>query len=245
MNKSQLQLVSVSKSFIHNNQTVSIFNNINATFTQGNSYAITGKSGIGKSTLLHLIAGLDTPTTGSIFFNAIQLNALSSQQHATFLNTYIGFVFQSSHMIKELSILENVMLPGLITNTPTQQLKEKALQLLEKVGLSHKIHSAPGELSGGQQQRATLARALINEPAFLIADEPTGNLDNHTSTMIIELLLSCHKEWRMGLIVSSHDLSVVHSMNEIFELKNATLQPQPKDNTLCFQQKKFSPEQYK
>lgn len=243
MNNARLQLTSISKTFTHNNTKTSILNDIHITFTQGMSYAITGASGVGKSTLLHIIAGLDAPTSGSLFFNDINIYTQSAHALSSFLNTKIGCVFQSTHMIKELSVVENVMLPGLIGNK--KDLKKIACLLLEKVGLANKIESPPGELSGGQQQRAALARALINKPLFLIADEPTGNLDAETSSVIIDLILHYHHEWKMGLIISSHDHTIVQKMNLVLELTRSTLIQQPTGALACFQQKKFSHEQYK
>src|SRR5579871_4083476 len=191
-----LHLNSITKTF----NTKTILNNITFTFEQNQTYAITGASGVGKSTLLHLIAGLDKPTHGTVFFNGVSLSTMSHTQYYSFLNKSVGFVFQSSHLIKELSIIENIMLPGLIHNNNRAELIKKAQSLLDAVGLSHCMHSSPGELSGGQQQRAALARALINEPAFLIADEPTGNLDNQTAQAMVHLLMNCYKQWHMGII---------------------------------------------
>jgi lipoprotein-releasing system ATP-binding protein len=239
MNKDMLRLASISKTFTHNERIITILDSISIDFIQGNLYAITGASGTGKSTLLHLIAGLDKPTSGTIFFNDINLNTMPHAHYCSFLNKSVGFVFQSSHLIKELSIIENVMLPGLLYNHDKKELTQKALFLLKAVGLSHCIHNSPGELSGGQQQRAALARALINEPAFLIADEPTGNLDNQTGQAMIDLLMNCHKQWHMGIIVSSHDPYVAQAMNTVLELKNGTITQQHKEDAVCSQQKKL------
>lgn len=238
MNKDILHLVSISKTFTHNGHTVTVLDSISIDFIQGNLYAITGASGAGKSTLLHLIAGLDKPTHGDVFFNGANLSTMSHTQYYSFLNTSVGFVFQSSHLIKELSIIENVMLPGLIHNDNKKELTKKAQSLLDAVGLSPFMHSSPGELSG-QQQRASLARALINEPAFLIADEPTGNLDNQTAQAMVDLLMNCYQQWHMGIIVSSHDPYVAQAMNTILELKDGAITPQHKENTVCSQQKKL------
>jgi lipoprotein-releasing system ATP-binding protein len=245
MTKSILQLSSISKTFTQDKQVITVLNDISATFRQGNTYAIMGVSGSGKSTLLHLIAGLDTPTTGIVYYNGLNINSVSFKKNSFFLNRSIGLVFQSSHMIKELTVIENIMLPGLIRQYHTSELRKKACMFLEKVGLLHKINSFPGELSGGQQQRVALARALINEPSFLIADEPTGNLDANTGKTMIELLIDCHKEWGMGIIITSHDAFVIEKMNIVFNLYNGTLTLQHKDSTLCIPQKKFLEKQYK
>ncbi|HLJ31682.1 MAG TPA: ABC transporter ATP-binding protein [Candidatus Babeliales bacterium] len=213
----------LTKKFKQGTQEITVLDDINTLFVQNKSYAITGISGSGKSTFMHIIAGLDTPTTGQVLFNNNTLHTLSSADRTQFLNKSIGLVFQSPYLLRELSVIENVMLPGLITGKTYADCHHKALQLLEKVELILKKDSKIGELSGGQQQRVAIARALFNEPAFLIADEPTGNLDLHTGKTIIDLLLSCVHEWGMGLIISSHDDYVTEKMDEKYELKHAKL----------------------
>lgn len=223
VNKTVLRTESLYKTFVQGSQEITVLNNIQSSFIYGNTYAITGMSGSGKSTFMHIIAGIDTPTRGNVFFNDLSLHNLSPLTLAQFLNKSIGLVFQSSHLIRELSVIENIMLPGLIDGQPKKVAEKKALILLDKVGLSDKKTSKPGELSGGQQQRVAIARALFNEPAFLIADEPTGNLDLATGKTIIDLLLSCHQEWGMGIIVSSHDDYVAQAMQEVYELHKGNL----------------------
>ena len=223
MHKAVLTTQSISKTFIQGSQEIVVLNGIDSTFLQQKSYAITGISGSGKSTFIHIIAGLDTPTTGNVYFNNVSLQTLSFTEHAQFLNKSIGLVFQSPHLLRELSVIENIMLPGFIKGETRIDCEKKAIKLLEKVELLHKKDSKIGELSGGQQQRIAIARALFNKPAFLIADEPTGNLDVTTGTIIIDLLLSCSKEWEMGLIVSSHDDYVTDKMDEKYELCNGQL----------------------
>lgn len=218
-----LTLNNISKDFKQGNQTITVLNNIDISFMQGKTYAITGLSGSGKSTLIHIIAGIDSPSSGKVTFNTTILNTLSGKRLSQHLNNSVGLVFQSPHLIKELSVLENVMLPGMIGNYEKNKLNSKAHALLEQVGLADKINEAPRTLSGGQQQRAALARALINNPAFLIADEPTGNLDLATGETIINLLLTCQKEWGMGIIISSHDNYVTQKMHEIYELVDGKL----------------------
>lgn len=223
MHKSTLTAKEVSKTFIQGTQEITVLNGITSTFTQDKSYAITGISGSGKSTFIHILAGLDTPTRGTILYNNIPLQTLTSVQRTQFFNTSIGLVFQSPHLLRELSVIENIMLPGLINGQTKIDCEHKAIKLLEKVELSHKKNSKIGELSGGQQQRVALARALFNQPAFLIADEPTGNLDFATGNTIIDLLLSCGKEWGMGIIISSHDDYVTEKMDEVYTLREGLL----------------------
>lgn len=237
MHRALLKIEAISKTFLQGGQPITILNTIHAIFNSGNTYAITGISGSGKSTLMHIIAGLEKPTSGNVFFSPqdaqnerICLQTASSVTLAEFLNKSIGLVFQSPHLIRELSVEENIMLPGLIQGKNKKECEHKTAELLEKVGLGHKKTSKPGELSGGQQQRVAIARALFNEPAFLIADEPTGNLDLATGKTIIDLLLSCHAQWGMGIIVSSHDEYVAQAMNEIYELREGSLHVITKNN---------------
>jgi len=201
-------------------KTVHVLNGVNALFEQGMSYGITGASGVGKSTLLHMLAGLEKPTDGSISYNNQRLDHFTPAQKEVFFNQHIGLVFQSPFLIHELSVLENVMLKGMIAKKPQVLVKQEALSLLERVGVTDKAHVLPGTLSGGQQQRVALARALMNKPSFLLADEPTGNLDAKTAAVIIDLVLTYQEEYAMGLIICSHDKAIKTLMNTIITVKN-------------------------
>jgi lipoprotein-releasing system ATP-binding protein len=223
MQKATLTAQEISKKFTQGSDEITVFHQLNATFSEGQSCAITGISGSGKSTFMHIISSLDTPTTGMVLFNNHNIHTFSASQRSHFLNKSIGLVFQSPHLIRELSIIENVILPGLISGKTQQECASRADQLLAKVGLLEKKHQRPGELSGGQQQRIAIARALFNEPAFLIADEPTGNLDMQTGKAIIDLLISCSQEWGMGLIISSHDDYVTQKMDAVYTLEQGKL----------------------
>jgi len=223
MNTARLIAQDISKTFTQGTEKITVLNTINATFSQEKSYAITGISGSGKSTLMHIISGLDKPTSGIVLFNNQSIHAFSADDRSRFLNKSIGLVFQSPHLIRELSVIENVMVPGLINNRSKNECIQRAEELLSKVGLHEKKNSKPGELSGGQQQRVAIARALFNEPAFLMADEPTGNLDLATGKAIVDLLISCHHEWGMGLIISSHDEYVTERMQQVYTLSNGIL----------------------
>jgi lipoprotein-releasing system ATP-binding protein len=225
MHNAILATHNLSKRFKQGTQEITVLKDINAIFVQKKSYAITGISGSGKSTFMHILAGLDYPTAGAVVFNDTSLQTLSAAQREQFLNKSIGLVFQSAYLIKELSVTENIIIPGLISGLTRNECEKKAIDLLKKIDLLDKKDSKIGELSGGQQQRVAIARALFNEPAFLIADEPTSNLDLATGKNIIDLLLLCHKELNMGIIISSHDEYVTEKMDAIYQLSNGNLYP--------------------
>src|SRR3990167_4954196 len=206
-------LDSVSKAFTQGERTITVLDNLTYTFDAGRSYAITGASGSGKSTLMHILCGLDTPTDGLVYFDKLNINKFDVRQRSFFLNKNVGLVFQEPLLLTELSVIENVMLKGLIIGYEYAQAHAHALKLLEKVGLADKAHMHPRSLSGGQQQRVAILRALFNKPPFLLADEPTGNLDDIAGRVIVDLLCEYQREWGMGLIIASHDAQVAQAMD--------------------------------
>lgn len=183
-----------------------ILSAIDLTIQQGESIAIVGASGSGKSTLLGLLAGLDTPSTGTIKLKGQEITQLNEDGRAELRNQLVGFVFQSFQLLPGLTALENVMLPLELRND--KQAKDAASQLLERVGLAHRLTHTPMKLSGGEQQRVALARAFVTEPAILFADEPTGNLDSKTGEHIIELLFELNQEKQTTLILVTHDATL-------------------------------------
>lgn len=202
---------------------VEVLHDITTSFEQTDTYAIQGVSGSGKSTLLHLLAGIDTPTSGNVFFNEQDINSFSSQQKQDFLNKKIGLIFQEPCLLQELTVLENVMLKGLIARQDYAACKQEGKDLLAYVGLVEKMNAYPAELSGGQQQRVSIVRALFNKPVFIIADEPTGNLDRDNADLVTALLISMHDNFGTGLIVSTHDNVVAQQMDTHYILEAGTL----------------------
>lgn len=213
----------ITKQFTQEQSSLLVLDHVDCTLTQGHTYALTGISGSGKSTLLHILAGLDEPTTGTIFFNDKSLSTLTEAERHTLLNRSFGLVFQASYLMSELTVLENVMMPGLIAEMPYEECRERAVKILSIVGLSEKASTHPLTLSGGQQQRVAIVRALFNKPTFLFADEPTGNLDEKTGHDVISFLLECQQQWNMGLVVSTHDMQVANRMQTRFVLHNGKL----------------------
>lgn len=228
MTKKTISLKHIYKSF----DNKCLLSAISKSFSAPYSYALTGKSGSGKSTLLHIMAGLDTPTQGEVLFNDHNIYTLSNNTRATLINNFIGIVFQKPYLIKELSLLENIMLPGIIAGKSINECKDRAHLLLNLIQLEQKITLHPMSLSGGEQQRIALARALFNKPAFLLADEPTGNLDRHTGNAIIDLIRSYQTDCNMGVIINTHDTHIASHMDYQYILENGTLYPLTnQDNT--------------
>ena len=220
-----LSLRNIAKNFGSDKGKLSILEDITLDFKQPHTYAITGVSGTGKSTLMHIIAGLEKPSSGFVAYNGHNLAEMNTHEQQYFLNNSVGLMFQQPYLIKELTVLENVAMPAILKGIPDSQAQEHAQILLRQVGIADKAHSKPATLSGGQQQRAALARALCNKPSFLLADEPTGNLDIQTGRTIIDLLVTLQKEWKMGIIISTHDPYVAQKMEYRFELINGMLKP--------------------
>ena len=203
-----------------------ILDNISYDFFQGEQYAITGRSGSGKSTLLHLIGLLDEPTKGTVLINEQDAKAFLPEERSRFFNSMIGFLFQSCLFINELSVIENIKLPGIVQGMNSYDQNKRAEELLVAVGLADKKNAAPQSLSGGQQHRMSLARALFCKPAFLLADEPTGNLDQQTAKQIHQLIITCQQEWGMGLVISTHDPILITQMKHKILIENGSLSHQ-------------------
>lgn len=222
-NLSKLEALHLSKIFIQGGQNHQILNSIDQVFIQGKSYAIIGASGSGKSTFLHLLGGLDQPSTGSVLFNGKNINLFSDTEKERFLNRSVGFVFQFHYLINELTAFENVLIKGLLSGRDRAEVEAEANELFEYVGLTAKKNHLPSQLSGGEQQRVAIMRALMNKPAFLLADEPTGNLDAENAEQITRLFVECSKMWGMAVIICSHDEKVCAAMEQRLRLDEGRL----------------------
>ena len=196
-------------------------NDITLNIEAGQSIAIVGPSGCGKSTLLNIIGTLDLPASGDLFFEDRSLADLKENERADFRNKQIGFVFQMHHLLPQLNVLENVMLPSLMSSK--EDVRVRAIELLDKLGLKDKIHQFPGQLSGGECQRVAVVRALINKPKLILADEPTGSLDQGSSRQIGELLASLVKEENITLITVTHSMELADKMQIKYMLTEGQL----------------------
>jgi lipoprotein-releasing system ATP-binding protein len=220
---SVLEAHEVKKRYKQGSVVTEVLHGVSARFVANESYAITGVSGSGKSTFMHILAGLDHPDSGSVTFNGQNIFAMKRREKEHFLGFSLGLVFQNPYLIPELSVVENVMIKGLIAGQKKRASLEQAHELLTRVGLEAKAQAHCASLSGGQQQRVAIARALFNKPSFFLADEPTGNLDHETAKMIIDLLFECKNSWSMGLIISSHDPYVSKRMQHVLHMEDGVL----------------------
>jgi ABC-type lipoprotein export system ATPase subunit len=227
MRKHSLRLEHIRKEYaLHDGTLISVLDDINVTFHTGTTVAVTGASGTGKSTLLHVLAGIIKPTSGAVFYDEQTCALWTADDWQHLYTRRIGLLFQQPYLIQELTVLENVMIKGMVTGGSYAQLKDHALHLLTIAGLADKAYQVPAQLSGGQQQRVALMRALFVQPDFLLADEPTGNLDPETGERMLEVLLDCQQRWAMGIIVSTHDSYVAQRMQTVYTLEHGQLREQ-------------------
>jgi len=218
-----LECRSLVKSFRDGKSKITVLNNIDFTVMPGERLAIVGVSGSGKSTLLHLLGGLDKPTSGEILISGKNVQALSEKELSLTRNKTLGFVYQFHHLLPEFTVLENVCIPLLIRGNKPRDAIEKANVILKKVGLSKRLTHKVGELSGGEKQRTAIARALVLDPACVLADEPTGNLDAHTADQVYDTMLELNEELQMSLIVVTHDTNLASKMDETYVLEDGVL----------------------
>ena len=213
----------LGKTYSEGDLTTPVFANLQLSVKAGETVAIVGASGAGKSTLLHLLGGLDSATSGEVIVAGQAISTLSESARGHLRNKQLGFVYQFHHLLPEFSALENVMMPLLIRGTKVSQAKKEAQVLLERVGLSHRLHHKPGELSGGERQRSAVARALVTKPACVLGDEPTGNLDEKTAASVFDLLLELNHEQGTALVLVTHDRRLAKKLGRTLELTQGQL----------------------
>jgi len=222
-NDSVLSCQGLGMTYAEGKMRTPVFNGLDLSIAKGETVAILGASGAGKSTLLHLLGGLDMPTAGEVFVAGQKMSALSDAARGTLRNRALGFVYQFHHLLPEFTALENVMLPVLLRGADVPQARARATELLEAVGLSHRVEHKPGELSGGERQRAAVARALVNQPACVLGDEPTGNLDEKTAATVFDLMLALNRDQRTSLVLVTHDRRLARRLDRVLELHEGKL----------------------
>lgn len=218
-----LRCENISKFYQEGENRVQVLKNVSFSIQQGELVAIVGSSGSGKSTLLHTLGGLDHASEGEVFIKGQSLQSLSSNALAKLRNQNLGFVYQFHHLMADFSALENVMMPMLIGNTNRTEAKDRAEKILGSVGLSHRINHRPSALSGGERQRVAIARALVNNPALVLADEPTGNLDQKTTEHIFELIKQLNAEQGIAFLLVTHDLSLADKLQRCLIMRDGVL----------------------
>jgi lipoprotein-releasing system ATP-binding protein len=216
---------SLSKSFTNGGASIDILTDLDFDLSIGESVAIVGASGIGKSTLLHIVGTLDRPDSGELLFKGDDVFSYDDLKLARFRNKSVGFVFQFHHLLPEFSAVENAMMPSLINGTGKHQAMQAAEEILVRVGLKDRLHYRVGKLSGGEQQRVALARALVLKPAILLADEPTGNLDKSNSEHVHSLLMELNREFSMTLVVVTHNTELASFMSRRVTIVDGRLAP--------------------
>jgi len=218
-----LDVQGLSKTYQQGELSVDVLKQVNFQVNKGEKHAIIGASGAGKSTLLHLLGGLDRATGGSVAVMGTVLEKLSEKKLGLLRNEHLGFIYQFHHLLAEFTALENIMMPLLIRRQTQADASEQAMHLLQQVGLEHRSEHKPGELSGGERQRVALARALVTHPDCVLADEPTGNLDEKTAAAMMELMLSLNESQNTALVIVTHDMSIASSMQFQWEMHDGKL----------------------
>ena len=223
MNNPLLQAKNIIKTYNEDKIRTNVLKGVNIDIYSNELTAIVGKSGSGKSTLLHILGTLDKADSGEIIYKGEELLKLSDKKKAAFRNIHLGFVYQFHHLLSDFSALENVMMPMLIAGINKNDAKQRALELLEKVALSEKADSRPSELSGGQRQRVAIARALANNPELILADEPTGNLEEKNPQIVFSLFEKLVKEDKIAVVIVTHDNSLSEKCDRVYTMKDGII----------------------
>lgn len=223
MNNPILSCIDLAKSYSDGKSVIQVLKKINLEVASGEMVAVVGSSGSGKSTLLHLLAGLDRPTAGKVILNQRNLHEMYEEEKCELRNRTMGFIYQFHHLLPEFSALENVGMPLLIRGEEPQHIIERASELLELVGLKDRMEHRLGALSGGERQRVAIARALAPDPACILADEPTGNLDPHNAERVLELFFDLQKKRQTSVVMVTHDLTIAKRADRVFRIQNGEL----------------------
>ncbi|HEX6506253.1 MAG TPA: lipoprotein-releasing ABC transporter ATP-binding protein LolD [Chloroflexota bacterium] len=223
MTHAVLEARAVQKSFTQGPVTLEVLQGVMLAVDAAERIAIVGASGSGKTTLLQILGGLDRPTTGQVFVDGQDIHGLSEDARGMLRNRALGFVYQFHHLLPEFSALENVAMPLLVRRSPVAEARDKACEILERVGLGQRLEHRPYQLSGGERQRAAVARALVTQPKILLADEPTGNLDGVNAEAVFELMLELNRERGTSLVVVTHDLRLANRMERVYEIRSGKL----------------------
>ncbi len=223
MTEAVLEARQVQKSFQQGPVTLDVLRGINVAINAAERLAIVGASGSGKTTLLQILGGLDKPSNGQVLVDGRDIHSLSERERGELRNRALGFVYQFHHLLPEFSALENVAMPLLVRRMPTHDAKERAKEILTRVGLGQRLDHRPHQLSGGERQRAAVARALVTQPKLVLADEPTGNLDGKNAEQVFELMLELNRERQTSLVVVTHDLRIAARMDRALEIEGGML----------------------
>lgn len=219
-----LECRTVTKDYVDGDSIIKVLMGIELSVMPGEQIAIIGRSGSGKTTLLQLLGGLDKPTTGQVWMKSQNVHALNEREQEKLRNKTLGFIYQLHHLLPEFTAIENVAMPLLIGDVGSAEAKRRAADMLDQVGLSHRLTHRPSELSGGERQRVAIARALVNNPDCILADEPTGNLDAENANQVFDVIQTLNRQHNTSIIIVTHDIQLAKRMDRILELQSGHLQ---------------------